>query len=86
LEGKDLANPLAMILAAAAILHHAARWHGAACDRASRAIYEAALQTVGSGIKTPDLGGSSGTADFTSAVIERTRTKIDDGSSVRALP
>ncbi len=82
LEGKDLANPLAMILACAAILHHAAHRHGAACDRASRAIYEAALETVGSGIKTPDLGGSSGTTDFTSAVIERLRAKIKIWSSL----
>lgn len=82
LRGKDLANPLAMILASAAILHHAAERHGAACERASRAIYESALETVGSGIKTPDLGGSSGTTEFTTAVIERVRTKIEIWSSL----
>jgi isocitrate/isopropylmalate dehydrogenase len=82
LKGKDLANPLAMILACGAVLHHAADRHGPGCDRASRAIYEAALETVGSGVRTPDLGGSSGTTDFTSAVIERVRTKIDIWSSL----
>jgi isocitrate dehydrogenase (NAD+) len=82
LQGKDLANPLAMILACGAILHHAAERHGSDAERASRAIYESALETVGSGIKTPDLGGSSSTSDFTSAVIERVRTKIDVWSSL----
>jgi isocitrate/isopropylmalate dehydrogenase len=82
LQGKDLANPLAMILACGAILHHAAERHGSEAERASRAIYESALETVGSGIKTPDLGGSASTSDFTAAVIERVRTKIDVWSSL----
>jgi isocitrate/isopropylmalate dehydrogenase len=82
LQGKDLANPLAMILACGAILHHAADRHGAGCERGSRAIYEAALETIGSGVKTPDLGGSAGTTAFTTAVVERVRTKIDVWSSV----
>jgi isocitrate/isopropylmalate dehydrogenase len=82
LKGKDLANPLAMILACGAVLHHAAERHGQGAERASRAIYESALETVGSGVKTPDLGGSSSTRDFTTAVIERVRTKIDVWSSL----
>jgi isocitrate dehydrogenase (NAD+) len=77
LQGKDVANPLAMILACGAILHHGAERHGPACERASRAIYESALETVSSGIKTPDLGGSSGTTEFTAAVIEAIRAKAD---------
>jgi isocitrate/isopropylmalate dehydrogenase len=71
-----------MILACGAILHHAGERHGPGAERVSRAIYESALETVGSGIKTPDLGGSSGTTDFTTAVIERVRTKIDVWSSL----
>jgi isocitrate dehydrogenase (NAD+) len=82
LQGKDLANPLAMILACGAVLHHAAQRHGPGAERASRAIYESALETVGSGIKTPDLGGSTTTGDFTTAVIERARTKIDVSSAL----
>src|ERR1700759_2537971 len=46
LQGKDLANPLAMILACGALLRHAADHHGAACERASRAVYEAALEAI----------------------------------------
>ncbi|HET9101827.1 MAG TPA: isocitrate/isopropylmalate family dehydrogenase [Solirubrobacteraceae bacterium] len=82
LLGKDLANPLAMILACGAILRHAADRHGAACERASRAVYEGTLETVASGIKTPDLGGSSGTTEFTSAVVDRVRAKLDAWSSL----
>jgi isocitrate/isopropylmalate dehydrogenase len=77
LLGKDLANPLAMILACGAVLRHAAERHGAGAERASRAIYEAVLETVASGVKTPDLGGHAGTTEFTTAVVERVRTKLD---------
>jgi isocitrate dehydrogenase (NAD+) len=77
LQGKDLANPLAMILACGALLSHAADHSGPQAGRASRAIYEAALETVGAGIKTPDLGGSTGTTEFTTSVLERVRTKLE---------
>jgi isocitrate/isopropylmalate dehydrogenase len=82
LQGKDLANPLAMILACGAVLRHASERHGQAPERASRAIYEAVLETVASGIKTPDLGGHAGTTEFTDATIERVRTKLDAWSSL----
>jgi isocitrate dehydrogenase (NAD+) len=81
LEGKDLANPLAMILACGALLRHAADRDGSACERASRAIYEGVLETVAAGIKTPDLGGHAGTTEFTDAVVERVATKLDVWSS-----
>jgi isocitrate/isopropylmalate dehydrogenase len=82
LQGKDLANPLAMILACGAVLRHTADRGLPAAEQASRAIYEAALETVGAGIKTPDLGGSTGTYDFTKAVVERIRTKLEIWSSL----
>jgi isocitrate dehydrogenase (NAD+) len=53
LLGKDVANPLAMILACGALLLHGADRHGPACERASRAIYEGSLETIASGIRTP---------------------------------
>jgi isocitrate dehydrogenase (NAD+) len=65
LEGKDLANPMAMILAGAAVLHHAGAEEG------SRAVYDAVLETVAAGTRTPDLGGHAGTTEFTDAVIAR---------------
>jgi isocitrate/isopropylmalate dehydrogenase len=90
LEGKDLANPLAMILACGALLRHAAELDDDAAadgrraelDRASRAVYEAALETVATGTKTPDLGGHAGTTEFTEAVLNRVRTKLEIWSSL----
>jgi isocitrate dehydrogenase (NAD+) len=76
LQGKDLANPLAMILACGAVMHYAAEHHGPLAERASRAIYEAALETVAAGVKTPDLGGGAGTTAFTDGVVERIHTKL----------
>jgi len=68
LEGKNVANPLAMILAAAAILSYV---HDDRAASASRAIYDAAIATVGDGIATADLGGHATTTEFTDAVIAR---------------
>jgi isocitrate dehydrogenase (NAD+) len=68
LEGKNVANPLAMILAAGAVLSYVEE---ARAKAASRAIYDAALDTVGHGIATADLGGHATTSEFTDAVIAR---------------
>ena len=82
LQGKDLANPLAMILACGALLRHAADRFGPQADRASRVVYEAALETIAAGIKTPDLGGHATTSEFTDEVVSRVRTKVDIWSSL----
>jgi isocitrate/isopropylmalate dehydrogenase len=79
LEGKDVANPMAMILAVASILHY---MPGLPFHTASRAIYEATLEAVSDGVKTADLGGHAGTAQFTDEVIHRVRTKLDVWSSL----
>jgi isocitrate/isopropylmalate dehydrogenase len=79
LEGKDVANPMAMILAAAALLSHA---EDEVCQRAGRAIREATLEAVAEGIRTADLGGHHGTMAFSDEVIRRARTKIDVWSSM----
>jgi isocitrate dehydrogenase len=76
LRGKDLANPLAMILACGAVLRHAAERHGAEFERVSGVVYEAALETVGSGVRTPDLGGHARTTEFVDAVVGRVREGI----------
>jgi isocitrate dehydrogenase (NAD+) len=77
LEGKNVANPLAMILAVAALLSHTDDG-----ERAGRAVREAALEAVAQGVKTADLGGHSSTTEFTDAVIERTRTKLEVWSAL----
>src|SRR6266568_8254618 len=58
LEGKNVANPMAMILAAAALLAQADSEAG---RQAGRAIREAALEAVAQGVKTADLGGHAST-------------------------
>jgi isocitrate/isopropylmalate dehydrogenase len=73
LQGKDLANPMAMILACAAVLHQAGDAGHADADRVSGAIYEAVFGVTAAGIRTPDLGGHASTTEFTDAVIERIR-------------
>ncbi|MBV9465808.1 MAG: isocitrate dehydrogenase [Solirubrobacterales bacterium] len=81
LQGRDLANPLAMILACAAVLRHAAEKHGQDAEHAAQAIHDAVLETVASGTKTTDLGGHAGTTEFTSAVVERVQKALETGSS-----
>jgi isocitrate dehydrogenase (NAD+) len=82
LMGKDLANPMAMLLACGAVLNYAGAAGVSGAERASRAIYEGVLETVATGTKTIDLGGHSTTSEFTDAVVEKVRTKVDVWSSL----
>ena len=82
LQGKNLANPMAMIMAAAALLHYVAEKGHPDADLASRAIYEAVLEATATGVRTFDLGGHATTSEFTDEVIARVRTKIDIWSSL----
>jgi isocitrate dehydrogenase (NAD+) len=74
LFGKNVANPMAMILAAAALLSHIDDKEPRA---AGRAIREACLEAVAAGVRTADLGGHASTTEFTDEVISRTRQKLD---------
>jgi isocitrate/isopropylmalate dehydrogenase len=82
LMGKDIANPMAMLLACGSVLGYAGVRGYAGADRASRAIYESVLETTAGGTKTVDLGGSATTSEFTDAVIEKIRTKVEVWSSL----
>jgi isocitrate dehydrogenase (NAD+) len=73
LQGKNVANPMAMILAGAALLSHA----GEEAQAAGRAIREACLEAVAQGSRTADLGGHLGTTEFTDEVIGRVRAKLE---------
>jgi isocitrate dehydrogenase (NAD+) len=77
LEGKNVANPLAMILAGAALLSQTDDGVSA-----GRAIREAALEAVAQGVKTADLAGHAATTEFTDEVIRRTRTKLEVWSTL----
>ncbi|MFQ3534724.1 MAG: isocitrate/isopropylmalate family dehydrogenase [Aggregatilineales bacterium] len=80
LQGKNVANPMAMILAGAALLSHI---DAAAAQRASRAIYEATLEAVHQGVRTADLGGHASTTEFTDEVIRRVSSKLEVWDSLR---
>jgi isocitrate/isopropylmalate dehydrogenase len=73
LQGKNVANPMAMILAGAAVLSYA----GEQAQEAARAIREACLEAVADGVRTADLGGHAGTSEFTDEVIRKTRSKLE---------
>jgi isocitrate dehydrogenase (NAD+) len=74
LEGKNIANPMAMILAGAAILTYL---QTPQAEQASRAIYESVFEAVSAGKATTDLGGSLSTSEFTDEVIQRVKTKLE---------
>ena len=78
LQGKNVANPMAMILAGAALLSHG----GEQGQQAGRAIREACLEAVHAGHRTSDLGGHLGSSEFTDEVIARTRAKLDVWASL----
>jgi isocitrate/isopropylmalate dehydrogenase len=79
LEGKNVANPMAMILAAAGLLTHVG---SEIADNASRAIYEATLEAVYDGFRTADLGGTAKTDEFTNEVIRRVKAKLEVWSTL----
>jgi isocitrate dehydrogenase (NAD+) len=80
LEGKNIANPMAMILAGASILSYI---QSPEADKASRAIYEAVFEAVHAGQTTTDLGGRLATTEFTDEVIGRVSTKLEVWKGLR---
>jgi isocitrate dehydrogenase (NAD+) len=68
IAGKGVANPLAILLAAALMLEHVERPELAARLRQGidRALHE-------DQVRTPDLGGKSSTTDFAEAIIRRVK-------------
>jgi isocitrate/isopropylmalate dehydrogenase len=74
LQGTNVANPMAMILAGAALLGY---HHTPEADRASRAIYESVFEAVYDGLRTHDLGGHAATTEYTDDVIRRVRGKLE---------
>lgn len=80
LQGKNIANPMAMILAGAALLSHI---DDSAAKQASRAVYESTLEAVHAGTRTADLGGHATTSEFTDDVIRRVSTKLEVWDALR---
>ncbi|MDN4595355.1 isocitrate/isopropylmalate family dehydrogenase [Polycladomyces subterraneus] len=74
LYGKNIANPMAMILAGASLLTY---FNDPKASAASRAIYEATIETVREGVRTADLGGNATTTEFTNEIINKVQTKLE---------
>jgi isocitrate dehydrogenase (NAD+) len=74
LEGKNVANPMAMLLACAAALDHAPGEDGAT-SAAATAIREATLGAAADGIRTFDLGGEASTSEVVDEVVRRIRAR-----------
>jgi 3-isopropylmalate dehydrogenase len=65
IAGTGAANPLAMFLSAALMLRH-----GFEMEAEAAAVESAVDRALADGLRTPDLGGSAGTAEATQAVLK----------------
>jgi 3-isopropylmalate dehydrogenase len=75
IAGRDIANPIAMILSSAMLLD----WLGARHDDARLAdaavrVEQGVAAAVAAGTSTRDLGGTASTSEFTAAVVDATRS------------
>lgn len=89
LYGKNIANPMAMILAGAALLTYVKTPAGNRVSetefhRASRSIYESVFEAIYEGKATPDLGGQMTTSEFTDEVIRKVKTKLEVWSTLES--
>ena len=75
IAGKGIANPVATFWTASMMLEHLGE------DAAAGALMRAVEQVCGSGLLTPDLGGTATTAEVTRAVCEAVR-----GANLNAAP
>ena len=74
IAGRDLANPLALLMSAVMMLNHLAEREREPRHRdAARRIRSAYDDALRAGTKTRDVGGDLGTRAFADAVIERVR-------------
>lgn len=77
IAGRDLANPIAMVLSSSMLL----RWLGAKSDdpllsAAADIVDDAVERTVVDGTVTRDLGGTASTSEFTAAVVGATGSPL----------
>jgi isocitrate dehydrogenase (NAD+) len=72
IAGKNLANPLALLMSAVMMLNHlGATRNDPACIEAARRIKAAYDRALSDGATTGDLGGKLGTREFAAAIVER---------------
>ncbi len=65
IAGRGIANPIGTILSAAMLLRHSL-----GLEAEARAVERAVSEAISDGARTPDLGGSSNTADVADAVLD----------------
>jgi 3-isopropylmalate dehydrogenase len=65
IAGTGTANPLAMFLSGALMLRH-----GLSMSVEAAAVESAVDRALAEGLRTPDLGGSAGTAEATESVLK----------------
>jgi 3-isopropylmalate dehydrogenase len=69
--GRDVANPIAMVLSTGMLRDWlGARHEDAAASRAADVIEYGVTAAVRSGVSTRDLGGSASTTEFKAAVVQ----------------
>ncbi len=71
LMGRDVANPMAMLLAVAAILDHAGLRGTPGAAETGRTVRQATLDVAADGVRTPDLGGTARTSEVVTEVLGR---------------
>ena len=67
IAGQNVANPTALLMSAILMLRHLDM------EEIAARVETALLDTLRAGIKTPDVGGKTGTKEFAKAVAERVR-------------
>jgi 3-isopropylmalate dehydrogenase len=71
LAGQNLANPVAAILSAAMLVEWLGERHDDdACHETARLIRTAVQRVLGTGPRTPDIGGSSNASTVTAAIVD----------------
>lgn len=76
LQGKDVANPMAMLLACAAVLEYAGREGETRAGAAGAAVREATLGAAADGVRTFDIGGAASTTAVVDEVVARLRSAL----------
>ena len=79
LMGKNVANPMAMLLACAAVLEHAASGANSRVGRVAQVIRQTTLDVTSEGIRTFDLGGDATTTDVVDEVTRRVAAELASG-------
>lgn len=68
IAGKNIANPVAMILSVAMMFRYSF-----GMENEAKSIENAVSAVLDAGVRTPDLGGKTGTTDFGDAVVSHIR-------------